>query len=151
MSVCRIKTTAPSFVFLRPRPLYRRSRDNRSSTDIIEKGVKNSAGPNRNRDIFYCHAQSLLVFLFPFSALSLVLVPFLLRRASHRERFVTPGPTRGDISIFAAWYTQRVHEYAYAHAHAYAHMYTIYAAYLEEVEVLPSDTHRDSYDTLLKM
>lgn len=85
MSVCRIKTTASSFVFLRPRSLYRRSKDNRLSTDIIEKGVKSSMGPNCNRDIFYCHAQSAG---FSFSSLDSVFrsraIPFTTRIASRK-------------------------------------------------------------------
>jgi len=73
-------------------------------------------------------------------------MPFLLRRASHCERFVTPGPTR-EISQYSQLDTPNM----YTDTRMHTHMHNLYAAYLEEVGVLPSDTRGNSYDTLLKM
>lgn len=50
------------------------------------KKMKSFAGSNYNRDIFYCHAQSAALFFL--LTLLFILVSFLLRRASHCERFV---------------------------------------------------------------
>lgn len=100
-------------------------RDNRSSTDIIERGLKSSAGPNRNRDIFYCHAQSAR-FSFPLDSVSHSrAIPFTTRIAKDLLLPDQQGRYLNIRSLIHPVYTD-----------THAHMHTIYAAYLEEVEAV---------------